>query len=517
MASSKPQRPYSSSPPSPNLNLKLTRANSEFYAAPSFDGPKKKTSSLLPSPTTVQTILLDVKPLPDRPSGASRDNEGSSPAASFKSVSSNPGSPSITYTQPTVALTMASPDHPRPSRSSLNIPRTDAEGDVFMDSLEEPFERSQQPFKVNPSDVPARKPSTAAGLTENGLRGLAKIKRLSSEGLSLSREGSPVLAPVSVEEQREIDRTRTLLNRIDELNTLTSQLQVNLNDALQMKQTLEEDQARTRKAFQDLHRQHQELQAKTAKRERDYEIMSKNYLDHVRLIRATDDDHSTIIDRLTQLKAAIEHLVRKTQGSRSINLNRAAAIEHFRQSGLLKSFPVPEDRLEPYHLNLFMESAIMSALVSAFFDKPLCCVFDYNKGFQEIYDWMYVRNDKLAVRWRQQLCVMITQDPATKLRQEKVVAATASTLTDLISKVYTNSSEGPKIREMCNKAFELSVAMTGLEYVISPASIPLGTPFDEENMGSSLKSDPEGNVALVIFPAFRDQNAFNIRPKVWCC
>ncbi|KAG0197213.1 hypothetical protein BGX28_009290 [Mortierella sp. GBA30] len=517
MASSKPLRPYSSSPPSPKISVNLSRANSEFYAAPSFDGPKKKTASLLPSPTTVQSITLDVKPLPDRPS-SSRDNEGNSPAASFKSGSSNPGSPIITLAQPTVAQTMAPPDHPRPSRPSLNIPRTDAEGDVFMDSLEEPLDWGlQQPFKVNPSDVPARKPSAAVGLTENGLRGLAKIKRLSSEGLSVSREGSPVLAPVTMEEQRDIDRTRTLLNRIDELNTLTSQLQINLNDALQMKQSLEEDQARTRKAFQDLHRQHQELQAKTARRERDYEIMSKNYLDHVRLIRATDDDHSTIIDRLTQLKAAIEHLIRKAQGSRSVNLSRSAAIEHFRQSGLMGAFPISEDRLESYHLNLYMESVIMSTLVSSFFDKPLCCVFDYNRGFQEIYDWMYMRNDKLAVRWRQQLCVMITQDPATKIRQEKVVAATANTLTDLITKVYAGSSEGAKIRDICNKAFELSVAMTGLESVISPVSTQLGTPFDEENMGTSLKSDPEGKVALVIFPAFKDKNAFYIRPKVWCC
>ncbi|KAF9150346.1 hypothetical protein BG015_007849 [Linnemannia schmuckeri] len=272
-----------------------------------------------------------------------------------------------------------------------------------------------------------------------------------------------------------------------------------------------------RQARQDLHRQLVDTQQKLQKRERDYEVMSKNYLEHVRLIRATDDDHSTIIDRLTQLKASIEHLVRKAQGSRSVNLNKEVVIEHFKNSGLLEGFPIPADKLEAFHLNLYMESVIMSTLVTRFFGKALSCIFSFNEGFKDIYDWMHERNEKLAVRWRQQLCVMITQDPATKTRQEEEVNAVATELSELVTKVYTNANELPKLKDLCNKAFELSVAMTALESVISPETVALGTPFDEENMGTSLKSNPEGKVALVIFPSFVDkERAFNIRPKVWC-
>ncbi|KFH68312.1 hypothetical protein MVEG_05130 [Podila verticillata NRRL 6337] len=56
-----------------------------------------------------------------------------------------------------------------------------------------------------------------------------------------------------------------------------------------------------------------------------------------------------------------------------------------------------------------------------------------------------------------------------------------------------------------------------MDNVISPVTVPLGSDFDDDEMGTSLKSNPEGKVALVIFPAFKDQvSAFNVRPKVWC-
>ncbi|KAF9948044.1 hypothetical protein BGZ65_008343, partial [Modicella reniformis] len=312
----------------------------------------------------------------------------------------------------------------------------------------------------------------------------------------------------------QVDQSKTERNQPEELQVLYNNLQVSFEDVVMEKQSVDSELDRTRGAYHELHRQYVDLQQKLDKRERDYEVMSRNYLEHVRLIRATDDDHSTIMDRLTQLKASIEHLIRKAQGTRSVNLNKEAAVEHFRNSGLLKDFPVPEDKLESYHLNLYMESVVMSTLVSSFFDKPLSCIFEYNKGFKEIYTWMLTRNEKLAVRWRQQLCKMLADDPATKIRQEEEVAMTAKALSELVSKVYANINELNKIKDICNKSFELAIAMTGLESVISPISVSLGTQYDEETMGTSLKSNPEGKVALVIFPAFRDSDcAFDIRPK----
>ncbi|KAG0216039.1 hypothetical protein B0O80DRAFT_483487 [Mortierella sp. GBAus27b] len=477
------RRQASSSPP--KVNLKLNRANTDFYAAPIFDDAKqKRPASLLPSPTT-----LEFKPLPEV-------NEGR------RNGSSSPPSPIVTSAKPTPGLKVTPPLQARPSR--INAPRNGAEGDGSKDSDSGP-----QPFRVNPAEIPLRPGSRGTNLTETERRGLANLQRLSTDGHSKSRESSPAPTSRSSEES-----TRMLINRIDELNTLTANLQLDLSETVQSKQEKEKE---LHKTIDALERQNKELQASLTKRERDYEVMAKNYMDHVRLVRATDDDHSTIIDRLTQLKAAIEHLIRKAQGQKSVNLNRTAAIELFKDSGLLYSFPIEEESLEAFHLNLYMESVVMDALVTNFFDKPLCSVFEYNEGFKDIYGWMFTRNDKLAIRWRQQLCVMLTHDPETKARQEVQVSSTANALTELISEVYTGSNEGAKLRDICSKAFELAIAMTGFDSVISPATVPLDVRFNEETMAPALKNNPEGKVALVVFPAFKDtQSGFNMRPKVWC-
>ncbi|KAF9096248.1 hypothetical protein BGX23_011742 [Mortierella sp. AD031] len=530
------QKHFSPSPTSPTRTT-LNRANSEFYTAPTFDQSKRKNSTMLPSPPAITQLDLDAKSILQDPFYHHPDddlpNHHSYSRFSIR-TGSNPTSPIMTPVQPKVAITMASPP---PSRSS------------FLPSFRSMEIDAHKPFRIDPADVPPRPTSASANLSENALRGL---KRLSNEALAssntnnnsnnnntnnnsnnnnknsssnnnnnnnINQGGSPVPTGTGnshPDNTQDEEHKRLLFKRIDELNTRTSALEASLNESIEQKQYAEQEQIRTRKAFDKLAKEKHELQAKLDARERDYETMSKNYLEHVRLIRATDDDHSTIIERLTQLKAIIEQMIRKAQGSRSINLNRAAAIEYITSYGLLENFPIAEKNLEPFHINLFMESVVMRALLR-FFEEPLCVVFEYNKGFKQIYDWMSNRNQAQAVRWRQQLCLMLTQDPETKARQEKEVAVTADALNELISRVYNNTNEAAKIRDICNRAFDLSVAMTGIDSVIKPVVTPLNTPFNEEYMRPSLKSNPEGKVALVIFPAFKDKEEnFNLGPKVWC-
>ncbi|KAG0349021.1 hypothetical protein BG004_002549 [Podila humilis] len=474
MSKPHPGRISTSMPPSPMMSFNLSKDNADFYAEPKIDEPKKKPSgmsqSLFPSPT-LQTAMLDVRSLPEAP-GLTDDS-----------------------VQPTVAFTAATPIRPHPSK-------VDLEG--------------QQPFLVNTADILSRPASsTSIGLTENARRGLEKIKRLSSEGYSgypgysISREGSPVNGLSSVE--RENAKTKIYSNEIEELRIHVGNLKSDLVRAL-------EDKERAVQAYKSLQHDHSDVKAKLAKREHDYDVMSKNYLEHVRLIRATDDDHSTIMERLNQLRNGIEHLVRAAQGIRSSFLNQEQAIDHFKNTGKLAAFPVGESDLQPFHLNMYMESVIMSTLVTCFFEQPLNCIFDFNEGFQGIYDWMYERNARSAVRWRQQLCQMLANDPKTKVRQAEEVDKAAAALTELVSKVYRDSNMTSKIRDICIRAFELAVAMTGMESAISPVYVPLGTNFEEDTMVASPKSNCDGKVAMVIFPSFQDTaKAFNTPAKVWCC
>ncbi|KAF9356009.1 hypothetical protein BGX26_005837 [Mortierella sp. AD094] len=465
----------SSVPTSPTGNVKVTlnsTENTAFYSEPTFDDSPSKPAQL--PPPSQEKNMLDIQPTPEEPASPVLD----------KNI---PGSSAPAEVAPATSESTA--ENPTSPVAALAAPVMDSSIEALVENV------------VDDSDIE-----------------MIDAKDDLSNAVSSSEANLVDAAPKENGVQlQELDENKKQRNIIEELKTLVASLQINLDESLQEKQSVEHELNRTRGAYHDLHRQFTELQQKMAKKDRDYEVMSKNYLEHVRLIRATDDDHSTIMDRLTQLKASIEHLIRKAQGGRSVNLNKEAAVKHFKDSGLLENFPVSEDKLEAYHLNLYMESVVMSTLVDCFFGKPLSCIFDYNKGFKEIYDWMKERNDKLAVRWRQQLCVMLTQSPATKIRQEEEVTTVAGALSELMSQVYTNTNELSKIKDICNKAFELAIAMTALESVITPVTVELGTDFDEENMGTSLKSNPEGKVALVIFPAFKDEaNAFDVRPKVWC-
>ncbi|GJJ68745.1 hypothetical protein EMPS_01091 [Entomortierella parvispora] len=471
MTSANPQDRVSSNPTSPNATLSSTE-NSAFFAEPVFSKPK------LPASPTLETAMLDIK------TSLPKETESPLKSASEELAESKMASPSAPLSP--VAASASSPLATPAIEMSIETTIMDDSHDTDTEVTEAMEGQIQQQMETAASTPMDAEYLILDAPTGNGT-GLIKIP------------------PKSHEQQME------------ELEQNNQILRASLDKVLQDKERVDRDLYHTTAAYHELNGRFAELQQKLANRERDYEIMSKNYLEHVRTIRPTDDDHGTIMDKLTQLKASIEHLIRKTQGGRSVNLNKAAAIEYLKGAGLLENFPIEEDRLEPYHLNLFMESVVMSTLIQAFFGKHLSCVFEHNQSFKDIYEWMVARDDKLAIRWRQHLCVLLAKDPKTKALQEEVVEKTAKALSDDLTKVYTNANELAKSRDLCTKAFELSRAMSGMENVIYPQTVELGTQFDEETMAPSLKSNPEGKVALVVFPAFKDnQDAFDVRPKVWC-
>ncbi|KAG0001683.1 hypothetical protein BGZ80_003121 [Entomortierella chlamydospora] len=282
-----------------------------------------------------------------------------------------------------------------------------------------------------------------------------------------------------------------------------------------------QDTMATLERLQDAHayliRQNDDLKRKYTKKVESYKELDKNYMDLVRPLQVSGDDYSTIYSRLMHIRVSIENLIQKARGDGSANLNKEAAIEHFRGSNLLEEFPVDESLLESYHLNLYMESAIMTGLIERLFNRALACIFDQSEEFEKISRWVDNRDNKIAVRWRQQLCVLAARDSdAMKCRREREVNEAATVLSSLVTRVYPNVDMSIKIKKLCYNAFDLSFAMFGMESIIQPASTPLGVPFDDINMTTPQKSNPTGIVSLVIFPAFRDNAAFNITPKVWC-
>ncbi|KAF9948576.1 hypothetical protein BGZ72_009518 [Mortierella alpina] len=267
----------------------------------------------------------------------------------------------------------------------------------------------------------------------------------------------------------------------------------------------------------DLNRQNDDLKRKYTKKAESYKVLDRSYMDLVRPLRVTDDNYSTIYSRLVHIKVSIETLIQKAKGVGSANLKKKVAIEQFRKSNLLEDFPVEESLLEPDHLNLYMESAVMTTLVERFFNRALGCIFDHDEEFEKVRRWVDSRDSKIAMRWRQQLCVLVAQGPdAMECRKETEVNDAAMVITSLVSRVYSNIDMSAKIRELCYNSLDLALAMYGMDSIIQPASTPLNTPFDDLTMTTPQKSNPAGKVSLVIFPAFEDKVAFNMKPKVWC-
>ncbi|KAI1314616.1 hypothetical protein EDD11_001959 [Mortierella claussenii] len=293
------------------------------------------------------------------------------------------------------------------------------------------------------------------------------------------------------------------------------ELQNQIDLELKKKQDLAEQ---LQDANTNLEQKNENLERRYKKKDEDYKKLNKNYMDLVRPLQVSGIDHSTIFNRLMHVRGSIESLIQTAKGDRSVNLINEAAIEHFRDSGLLESFPIDVADLEVYHLNLYMESAVMSTLINCIFKRPLECVFEHSERFDDISSWVGKRDPMISTRWRQQICALVAQDTeAMGCKREAEVNKTGIALFSLVSRVYSNVDMSLKIKELCYNAFDLSFVMFRMESRIYPDPLPLGTPFDDKNMETPQKSNPTGTVSLVIFPAFRDSNnAFNIKPKVWC-
>ncbi|KAF9329909.1 hypothetical protein BG006_007080 [Podila minutissima] len=134
----------------------------------------------------------------------------------------------------------------------------------------------------------------------------------------------------------------------------------------------------------NLKEQYDYLKRRYYKKVESYKELDKNYMYLVRPLHVSGDDHATIHSRLVHIRVSIESLVQKARDECSANLNEEAVIDHFRESKLLEDFSVEEATLEPHHLNLYMESAIMTALIDRVFNRALGCVFHQSKEFKEI-------------------------------------------------------------------------------------------------------------------------------------
>ncbi|KAF9436170.1 hypothetical protein BGZ76_004673 [Entomortierella beljakovae] len=282
----------------------------------------------------------------------------------------------------------------------------------------------------------------------------------------------------------------------------------------QLRATLTQKSQENRELHQSLTQVTQDrlmLQELVHKREKEMDDLRSKYLNDVRQIRATDDDHSTIEQRVRLLQVAILQLTKSSSGDRAMNLNQEEA-----QSLVKKKYKF--GNTQPYILNMFLEKYIMDTLMDEVFNAPFYVGFPLSKEYESVYSWM---NDNKytdqAVRFRQQLCFMCAKSPIIQEQASQEAARIAKGFEAKLEKLYNNWTGQQKVLDLVTKAIELSLTMRSQQSEITAQVIPGDSAFEVEKMNPAHKSKEGGKVKVCVMPCFADTNGVVVgKAKVFC-
>ncbi|KAG0248914.1 hypothetical protein BG011_009741 [Mortierella polycephala] len=247
------------------------------------------------------------------------------------------------------------------------------------------------------------------------------------------------------------------------------------------------------------------LQELVNKREKEMDDLRSKYLNDVRQIRATDDDHSTIEQRVRVLQAAILQLTKTSSGDRAVNLN-------LEEAQMLVKKKYKFGNTQPYILNMFLEKFIMDTLLTEVFNGPPFYVgFELAKEYGAIHKWMAENQfQDQAIRFRQQLCFLSAKSPVAQAYAAQEAARIAKTFEVKLERLYHNWAGH-------QKAIELSLTMRSQNAEILAQVVQNETEFDPERMVPAHKSKEGGKVKVCVMPCFVDTNGVVVgKAKVFC-
>jgi len=203
----------------------------------------------------------------------------------------------------------------------------------------------------------------------------------------------------------------------------------------QLRQTLTQKSQENRELHQSLTQVTQDrlmLQELVHKREKEMDDLRSKYLSDVRQIRATDDDHGTIEQRIRMLQAAILQFTKSSAGDRAANLNQDEA-----QQLVKKKYKF--GNTQPYILNMFLEKFIMDSLLEDVFHGPFYVGFSLASEYGVMYKWMMENNfADQAVRFRQQVCFMSAKSPVAQTHAQEEAVRIAKKFEVKLEKLYNN-------------------------------------------------------------------------------
>ncbi|KAI9290074.1 hypothetical protein BC943DRAFT_313233 [Umbelopsis sp. AD052] len=324
--------------------------------------------------------------------------------------------------------------------------------------------------------------------------------------------------PTEVEDHPLSEQSKEeLLKQLEHYDLMLNRLQAELEQETIRNKELNGDLAQTRK---QLHR-----------REQEYARIEHNFFEHTKIIRATDDDLSTIRDSFKLLKYGITRFVM----SLNKKADREKATEKFQT--LWPHLPLVElgTPLEHGHINMLTEKLIHQHLNNLIFKSPLYPGLHINGAYSEMSRWLQDHGSEFSTRLRQQLTAIIAKSkPETDIQMEaqsaraQILEVVYNDLAEIYDPVMRetdqtaqdgNGAYYSKIREIIDKSLKLSIAIRGQDVDISILPIQEGEQsFDDETM-VEVKGKTEGKIRFCICPPFfggDGEHGFLEKGKVVC-
>ncbi|KAI9309524.1 hypothetical protein BJ944DRAFT_258391 [Cunninghamella echinulata] len=334
---------------------------------------------------------------------------------------------------------------------------------------------------------------------------------------------------------------RSLYESIEIHKELVEQSQKEREEAL----VLYEEAQQTIKKLQSYNEQLlYELQAK----KQEYKKMEANFYSHVGVIRATDDDLSTIQPEIGHIMNQISNFCLGLRSKMDSEAGRVFVfsrwperVNRIQELRMKNSSNQDQDKeqLEPAFITLFVEKYIIDTLIKHILLQPIQIGVSINDAYQQLEKWMMARHPSWATRFRQQINALIAKQPkeeeqVMKSAQDELVKDILETLSPIYPSIKENGmSTEKKVIALVQRVCKLSTAIKGQEIEIFPLmTIEEGiTLFDAQLMKAASKSRSEGTVELVISPPFitnhmidhkdddreeEEGHGFIVQGKVYC-
>ncbi|KAI7853704.1 hypothetical protein BDC45DRAFT_569686 [Circinella umbellata] len=330
--------------------------------------------------------------------------------------------------------------------------------------------------------------------SSNSIGGNSSIQQHSSppkEQLQPPRQQEKHEAPLKKIPKSAVQKNRTtkLLHQIEELKTTRDQESLELES------------------------RYYKLQHTLDAKEAELNRLSANFHKHIKTIRATDDDFSTIRVNLTMLQSKIATLPLSLKKYAD---DRALMTQYFASywpelKPTIEKLCKKKGALDYNIICLFVEKLVTEELVSSIYHTPIIVGLPTNEAYLQISEYMATHDKDWALRLRQQMCKLAVKSIATNDAAAKpITAAKKEVVNRIISKLgKIYSAEGhevlnSKITKFVDTACELSAAMHSQDVSVDPAKLVEGKDTVQDDLVTIQNGslDNATMIRVVVCPPF---------------